>query len=179
MFWGLRSRWTTPDPVGLRQPLADLLGDVDRLARRQRPGPADEPLQVLAGHVFHRDVMEVILLAQVVHPADVPVGDLPGDLELVLETLDGLVVDADLRPDELQGQDLADLAVVGLEDLAHPPLAERLDDLVAAGEEVAAGDLESLPDLMVLGAGSSLSGPAQLAQKRLSAGFSASGSSGI
>jgi hypothetical protein len=52
---------------------------------RQGPDPADGVLQVLAREVFHHDELGRAVLAQVEHPADISVGDLPGQLELVLK----------------------------------------------------------------------------------------------
>jgi hypothetical protein len=97
-------------------------------------GAADEALEVLAGDVLHRDVDGQPFLAEVVHPADVAVSDLAGQLDLVAEALDDLEVRGDLRLEELEGHDLADLVVVGLIDGPHAALTDLLDDLEAAGE---------------------------------------------
>ena len=135
-------------PVGLGQPFGDLPGQADGLGLVEVARPADEALEVLAGDVLHGDVDGQPLLADVVHPADVPVGDLAGQLDLVSEALDDLEVRGDLGLEELEGDDLADLAVVGLVDHAHAALADLLDDLEAAGErgaplEAPRGGLES------------------------------------
>jgi len=42
------------------------------------------------------------IIAEVIESADVPVGDLAGEFELVLEPFDGLLVEADLGLDELR-----------------------------------------------------------------------------
>jgi hypothetical protein len=92
-------------------------------------------LQILAFDVLHGQVMGQAGFPEVVKPADVPVRDLPGELELVLEALDRLFVEPDLGFDELEGDDLLDLLVVDLVDLAHAAPPELLDNLVAAGED--------------------------------------------
>ena len=63
------------------------------------------------------------------------VGDLPGELELVVEALDRLPVRGDLGLDELERDLLVELLVDDLVDPAHAAVAQLLDDLVAAGEE--------------------------------------------
>ena len=111
-----------------------------------RPAPSwpdlpDELLQVLARHELHGDEGRALGLAQVEHPADVAVADLPGELELVREALDGLLVQGDLGPQELEGDLLLDIRVEDLIDPAHAAVAQLLDDLVAAGEGGACGQL--------------------------------------
>jgi hypothetical protein len=41
---------------------------------------------------------------EVMHPADIPVDDLACELDLVLETVKGLFIGGDLRPEEFDGQ---------------------------------------------------------------------------
>ncbi len=131
---GLEVAVDDAEAVGLDEALEDLAGQVEGLGLVEVARAADEALQVLARDVFHGDVDRQPFLADVVHPADVPVGDLAGQLDLVAEALDDLEVGGDLRLEELEGDDLADLAVVGLVDGAHTALADLLDDLEAAGE---------------------------------------------
>ena len=68
-------------------------------------------------------------------------GDPPGQPELLLEALQqGGIQLPDVGPDCLDGQGLAHLPVERAVDHAHPAGAERLLDLVAAGEEVTSGE---------------------------------------
>jgi hypothetical protein len=127
--------------VGLREPFADLAGDADRLADRQGADAVDEALEVLAGDVLHGDVVGRALAAEVVHAADVAVGDRPCQAQLVAEALDRPFVGGDLGVEELEGQLLPDLGVVDLVDAAHAALAEVLDHLVAPGEGLSGGKL--------------------------------------
>ena len=76
----------------------------------QVPVLPDQPLQVLPRHILHGDESRALGLAQVEHPADVPVADLSGQLQLVREALDGLLVQGDLGPDKLEGDLLLDVA---------------------------------------------------------------------
>ena len=100
----------------------------------------DHALEVFAGDIFHGDEVGALGLADVEHPADIPVPDLPGQLELVRETLDRLSVRGDFGLDELEGDLLLDLGVEDFIDPAHPAFAQLFDDLVAAGEGRAGGE---------------------------------------
>ena len=134
MFWGLRSRWTIPRLWASARPSQTCLPTLSTRPDGQAGRHPDHALEVLAGHVFHGDEMGPFGLAEVEHPADVLVPDLPGEPELVPEPLDRLLVRGDLGFDELEGDLFFDLGVEDLVDPAHPALAEFLDDLVAAGE---------------------------------------------
>jgi hypothetical protein len=129
IFWGLRSRCTAPSRWASARP-------------SQTCRAFHEPLQILSGDIFHRDVVDEVGLAQVVHPADVAVGDFPGEFQFVFEPLDRLFLDADFGADQLEGDHLADLMVVDFENFAHAALAELFDDLVPAGQAVSPGHLD-------------------------------------
>ena len=124
--------------MGLGQTFGDLSAQSDGLGLGQVTGPADEALEVFAGDELHGDVDRNPFLAEIVHPADVAVGDLPGQLDLVAEALDDVRVRGDLGFQQLEGDDLADLGVIGLVDGPHAALPDLLDDLEAAGERGAA-----------------------------------------
>jgi hypothetical protein len=73
------------------------------------------------------------------------VGDAAGQLELVPEAFDHLLVEADVRAEDLQGDGLADLLVDNFVDAAHAAAAEFIGYAVAPGEhgpgdDLAAGD---------------------------------------
>ena len=138
---GLEVAVDDADPVGLVQALGDLAADGDGLGLGQVARAADEALEVLAADELHGDEGRESLLADVEHAADVAVGDLAGELDLVPETLDRLRVRCDLGLEELEGDLFLDPGVVDLVDAAHPALAQLLDDLVAAGEGRAPGQL--------------------------------------
>ena len=136
---GLQVPMDDSQPVGFFQALADLPGDRHRFPGRQASHLPDQTPEVLPGDVFHGDKVRPRILHELVHLADVPVGDLPGQLELVVEPFDRLLVGGDLRPDELEGDFLIELLVENPVDLAHAAVAQFLDDLVAAGEGRARG----------------------------------------
>ena len=79
------------------------------------------------------------LPAEVVHPADVPVGDRPRQLQFVSKALDRRLVGGDLGVEELEGELFADFRVEDLIDPAHSSVAQVLDDLVSPGEGRAGG----------------------------------------
>ena len=87
---GLQVAMDDAQMMGLHQAFADLLGDRHGPARPELAGLPDEFLQILAGNELHGDEGRALGLAQVEHPADVPVADLAGELQLVREALDGL-----------------------------------------------------------------------------------------
>ena len=135
MLPGLRSRWVMPSLWASPRPSAIWRAMARSRPNRQRLRPVDEALQVLAPDVLHRQEESFPLFVEIVHAADVLMPDLAGDLELVAEALGRPLVGGDLGLDELEGDFLVELGVVGPVDLAHPPGAELLDDLVATGEQ--------------------------------------------
>ena len=68
---------------------------------------------------------------------DVGVVELGGGADLAVEAANGVGVVQPLLADELQGDDLAELPVAGLEDLAHAALAQPLQQDVGAEQQVA------------------------------------------
>ena len=91
MFWGLRSRWTTPSLCASSRPLTYLPGDADGLAGAQPADLPDELLfAILAMDILHGDISGALVLSQVEHLADILVaGIVRGELELVREPLEG------------------------------------------------------------------------------------------
>jgi hypothetical protein len=65
---------------------------------------------------------------------DTPSGDLPGDLQPILEPLEGLMVDGNLRPDELQSHILIELPIIDAMDGGHAAFAQLCDELVPLGK---------------------------------------------
>jgi hypothetical protein len=82
-----------------------------------------------------------MVFSQIEHLADVLMTDLPGELELVREPLEGLFVQAGFGPDELQGDLLAYFRILDFIDPAHAAMPQLLDDLVATSEGRAGGEL--------------------------------------
>ena len=121
--------------VGFAQAAADLLGDGHDRGDVEPPRTADEALEILPGDVLEGDVVETLVFAQMVHLADVAVGDAVGQLDLVDEALERPRVLGDVGADELDGHFLARLRVEGPVDAAHAAPAQELDDLVALPED--------------------------------------------
>ena len=126
----------TPRSWASANPFADLLGDRDGAAGRERAALCDQPLEVLSRHVLHRDEQLFPVLVELVHPADVLVGYPAGQLDLVPEPVDGLLVDGNIRMKNLKGDLLADFLIVGAVDDAHPAGAQFLDELEPPGEQL-------------------------------------------
>ncbi len=121
--------------VGLVQAAADLLGDGYGRGYVEPPRAPDEALQVLSGHVLHGDIVEALVLAEMVHLADVAVGDLVDELDFVDETVECPLVLGDVGADELDGHLFAGLRVDGPVDAPHASPAQLFDDLIAAAED--------------------------------------------
>jgi hypothetical protein len=69
-----------------------------------------------------------------VHPADIFVGDLSGEFQFILESLDGLFFSGNLGKNELERDPFFDFRIKDLIDPAHSSGTEILDDLIAIGE---------------------------------------------
>jgi hypothetical protein len=128
--------------VGGRQTGADAARDLDCFVLRQTPDSPEQRGQVLSVDVLHGKVGVAVQLADVVDPANVGMGDLERDADLVQEALVAVRVPRQRPGQELQRHGLAQFEVVRAVDLAHPAAPEQADDAVAvcqhrAGEELA------------------------------------------
>ena len=72
---------------------------------------------------------------ELVHPANVLVSDLTGQLDFVAEAVNGFIVDGDIRVKNLESDFFADLLVLGPVDDDHPARAQLLDQLEPACEK--------------------------------------------
>ena len=121
--------------VGGGEAGAELARDLERLVGRQ---PADAPQErgeVLAVHELHGQEEVALRFPHVVDAADRRVRDLPGHPHLAVEAREPLAVRVEAVGQELEGDRLLELQVVGAVDLAHPPAADEPDDAVAAGQD--------------------------------------------
>ena len=112
---------------------------------RRRPAPAasgplsDQHLaQVDALDVLHRDVAQPAFIAVLVDAADVAVAHLAREADLGPEAALHVGVVAHVGAQHLDRDRLLELVVAGLVHHAHAALAERRQDLEAAGDERAA-----------------------------------------
>jgi hypothetical protein len=90
--------------------------------------------EIFAVDVLHGEKQMAVDLADVVHAADVRMGDLARRADFVVELreADGIVLEA--VGQELQGDRLAEPQIVGAVHLAHAALAEHRDDAIATVE---------------------------------------------
>ena len=110
------------------QARAELARDLDGLVDGETPDPLEQRRQVLAVHVLHREEVAAFDLADVVDAADVRVRDLPREPHLGVEAREKALVRRDRLGQELQGDRLSELEVVGAVDLAHAALSEKPDE---------------------------------------------------
>src|SRR6202035_1820821 len=143
-----------PRQVGGVEPGGDLAEDRQGLFRRQRTAAAEALAQRLAGQELHgeEDDRGVGALArraraagwlvarEIEDAADVGGGDLPRELDLTLEGLDGGGVAGHLRADGLQGHPSVELEILHLVHLAHTPAGDEAGHPVAPGDELARGE---------------------------------------
>jgi hypothetical protein len=118
------------------EPGGDLAGERDRLPRGEPAHRLDEILERLPVDVLHRDVSDAGDLADLVHAADVQVGNLPRELNFPFEPLHPRSPGGGLGAEELERHRLVQHPVLRLVDLAHASGADVLDDEVAIGEDL-------------------------------------------
>ena len=117
--------------VGLAQGSADLPGNLNPFADRQGAKALQNGAQAFAFHEFHRDVGHAAGAVELVHAADVLVGNLARQAKLVLEALHRALVGGDFRPEDFQRHQLAGLAVARLVHDAHAAAADFAQQVVA------------------------------------------------
>ncbi len=129
-----------------RQRRAELADQIDHPGQRQRRlgaglHVAQDRAQRPARHLLHRDEEVILVLAEVVDPADVGVRDPAGQADLTAQPLPVLGVVRQLAAQQLQRDPLVELEVVDDIDDAHAAFTEQLEDAVAAGQQRARHDL--------------------------------------
>lgn len=91
-------------------------------------------MQVLAFDVVHGDELDVFSTREVEDTNDVPVGDLAGKNQLLLEAPQTLRVGRHVGEDHFQGDFAIQFAVMSQVNGSHAPLSEEPDDFVAHSE---------------------------------------------
>ena len=127
--------------TGVLQSLRCLEGIIARLVHRQRPIPCYQLRQVGPLHVLHDEQMRTIYFVGVEGADDVRVVELGGGADLALEAAHRVGVVEAFLADELEGDDVTELPVAGLEDLAHAARAQPFQQDVGAEQQVAAAIL--------------------------------------
>jgi hypothetical protein len=107
------------------------------LVFRKTPDAAQRGGQILPVHVLHREIQETVGFADVVHPADVRVGDLARRAHFVVELREAQGIAPQVLRQELQRAWLAEPQIVGAVDLSHPAASQQPDDPIAPVERCA------------------------------------------
>ena len=129
------------EPVlpGVAETVHELKHDLDGGRLLDLAPALDQLLEGLALHVFHRDEVDVAGLAHVVGLDHVGVVEGRGGLGLEEEASDVALVLGEVRVEELEGHDLAELEVARLVDGPHGARAELLEELEARNLALTAG----------------------------------------
>ena len=109
-----------PDHLGVERPALEQLGHQHRR---------------LPDHL--RGEARSLHLPQIMNPADVLMGDLAGQGDLVLEAIHQLRIFQQLGADGLEGDEMVQFQIPGLPDLSHAPLSEAVQQAVPGAEETA------------------------------------------
>ncbi len=125
MFPGFTSRWTSPAAWAASSAAAACEIRDDGAVRLQSRFAAQQPLEIGALHVPHRDVQDAVGLARVVDRDDVRVVEAGGDLGLADEALPERVIIGELGTEDLQRDLAAQPDVLGQVDDRHPTAADH------------------------------------------------------
>src|SRR5205085_9859132 len=117
------------------QPGAQLACDFHNFLDWESPDPLQQRGEVLTVDVLHREEMSATVFADVVHPADVRMRNLPGEAYFVDETLHTPYDVGELRRKELQSNPLSHLEVVGSIHVAHSAASEQAHDPVSPSND--------------------------------------------
>ena len=127
---GLMSRWTRPCSWACCKPVRRLPNVVDGVGRGERAVLLDQPGEVDAGDVLHRQVRQRAVQVGLEHGDDVRVVRVRAAvLHLLLEPLAGLRVAEPVRGDDLQGDDAVEAELFRLVDHAHAAAVDLVEDL--------------------------------------------------
>ena len=101
-FAGFRSRCSTPFSCAAATPAHSCRAICTALSGGIRPNRRSDEDEILAVHVLHREEATAVGFPEVVEPADVLVGDLSRDPQLVVELRDAGIGRRDAFWQELQ-----------------------------------------------------------------------------
>ena len=136
--------------VGVAQGQGGLAGNVEGLLPGQGAPLVQDLAHVLAGHVFHDQVVDVAVGAIVEHRDDVHLGrrlaEARDELGLLGEALQKAHVLAELRVEDLDRNSLPVAQVLGQVDPGHAAAAQLGDQLVAVAQSLADHDHLKAPD---------------------------------
>ena len=106
------------------QPTTELSGNVDALVRRQPTDPSHQSTEVLPVNEFHRQEVHSVDFTNVVDTADIRVGNLSGEPDLVVQQFQPRGVAGQGLGQEFQCNRLSQFQVVGTVDVPHASLAQ-------------------------------------------------------
>ena len=129
--------------VGFPERARHLSRDRERLGLRQGPALAQQRRERGAVDEVHDQEREAVLLGEVADADDVAVGDASADAGLVAETPQDVLVRDAVGAEDLERHLLAEVLVDGAVDGAGAALADQVDDPIAAGQELAGGELRA------------------------------------
>ncbi len=118
-----------------REACAELARDFERLIPRQPPDAPQQRGQILAVHVFHRQIGGALGFADIVHTADVRMRDLPRDAHFVAETRERGLIRRPLSGKELEGHCLGQQQIVSTIDFAHATAAQQAHDPITLRQQ--------------------------------------------
>src|SRR5579864_43377 len=121
--------------VSRLQPAQHLAHDVDGFRNRQLALFFEDLIKALSFYILHRDELDAGSLAEIEDANHVAVGDLPGEYEFLLETLENFGITGEFRPDDFEGNDAVEFEVFGLVYGTHAAFAENLQNLVAVSDD--------------------------------------------
>ena len=78
--------------------------------------------------------MGEVYLADVVHPADVGMADLPRQSDFAVKEIQSLRVLSEILRQKLQRNGVPELQIVGAVDFAHPTCSDERDDSIPLGD---------------------------------------------
>ena len=117
--------------VSRGQTRTELAGQLHGLVPGEVADSAKERGEVFPVHVFHREELVSVHLSHVVDAAHARMRDLPRHAHLVEEATEAIGVALEPRRQELQGDRLAELEIVGPVDFSHASPAQEADNPVA------------------------------------------------
>jgi len=121
-----------PVLVGIVKPVAHLLHEQELVLEEERPALGDHLLELLALEELHHDEQVPVHFGEVVDGDDVGVAQPRTGLGLPEEARAQLVGDLDVARDDLERDHAVEDRVVRLENRAHAPAPDALEDPVLA-----------------------------------------------
>ena len=120
--------------VGYGEAGTELPGDFYRFVLRKSTNAAQQIREVFPIHVLHADEGHAVGFANIEYPADVRMRDVARDTYFAMEPRQGSAVLHQLFRQELEGNVLIKLKVLGAINLSHSSPAYKRNDAIAVGQ---------------------------------------------